>query len=49
MARVEIALGDGEVGWIENKIYILVSKYSNLASTVHDIVIVNHLLFLWRR
>ena len=49
MARVEIALGDGEAGWIENEIYILVGEYSNLASTVHDIVSVGHLLFLRQR
>jgi len=47
MAWVEIALGNGEMDGIEHEIYILIGEYSNLAATVHDVVGVDHLLFLW--
>ena len=48
MARVEIALGNSEMDWIEREIYILIGEYPNLASTVHNVVSVDQLLFLWR-
>ena len=47
MARVETALGKGETDRVGREAYILISEDSNLTSTIHNVVSVNYLLFLW--